>query len=98
MAGVGSSLASYFGVFHRLMANRLKEVPHADGARLEALAAELKVRQIRKVNISHGFGATCVLYARSHQLHSGLHIPSLGMIVSMRSGNLSERPLRRCCL
>ena len=43
VASVGSSLASYFGVFHRLMANRLKEVPQADGPRLEKLAAELKV-------------------------------------------------------
>ena len=46
VASVGSSLASYFGVFHRLMANRLKEVPQADGPRLEKLAAELKVSDI----------------------------------------------------
>ena len=42
VAGVGSSLASYFGVFHRLLANRLKEVPQASPERLDALAAELK--------------------------------------------------------
>lgn len=44
VASVGSSLASYFGVFHRLMANRLKEVAAADTDRVESLAAELKVR------------------------------------------------------
>lgn len=44
VASVGASLASYFGVFHRLMTNRLKEVPTADAARLRALTAELKVR------------------------------------------------------
>jgi len=44
VASVGSSLASYFGVFHRLMATRLKEVPQADPDRLQAVAAELKVR------------------------------------------------------
>lgn len=43
VASVGSSLASYFGVFHRLMTNRLKEVPTANPARLQALVAELKV-------------------------------------------------------
>ncbi|BDA42837.1 Negative elongation factor D [Coccomyxa sp. Obi] len=42
VASVGSSLASYFGVFHRLMANRLKEVAAADTDRVESLAAELK--------------------------------------------------------
>ena len=44
VASVGSSLASYFGVFHRLMANRLKEVAQADADRVDSLAAELKVR------------------------------------------------------
>ncbi|EIE24527.1 hypothetical protein COCSUDRAFT_40900 [Coccomyxa subellipsoidea C-169] len=42
VASVGSSLASYFGVFHRLMANRLKEVAQADADRVDSLAAELK--------------------------------------------------------
>ena len=44
VASVGPSLASYFGVFHRLMANRLKEVAQADADRVDSLAAELKVR------------------------------------------------------
>ena len=43
VASVGTSLASYFGVFHRLMANRLKEVAQADEERVESLASELKV-------------------------------------------------------
>ncbi|KAK9909351.1 hypothetical protein WJX75_000889 [Coccomyxa subellipsoidea] len=42
VASVGPSLASYFGVFHRLMANRLKEVAQADADRVDSLAAELK--------------------------------------------------------
>jgi hypothetical protein len=42
---VGSSLASYFGVYHRLMSNRLKEVATAKPARLRILIAELKVRK-----------------------------------------------------
>ncbi len=42
VASVGSSLAGYFGVFHRLMASRLKEVPTASAARLAAIAAELQ--------------------------------------------------------
>ena len=41
MASVGSSLAGYFGVFHRLMASRLKEVPTAGAARLAAIVGEL---------------------------------------------------------
>lgn len=41
VASVGSSLAGYFGVFHRLMASRLKEVPMAGAARLAAIAEEL---------------------------------------------------------
>ena len=43
VAGVGASLASYFGVFHRLLANRLRAVPAAAAPRLAALAAELQV-------------------------------------------------------
>ena len=43
VAGVGASLASYFGVFHRLLANRLHEVPDAGAPRLAALTAELQV-------------------------------------------------------
>ena len=43
MANLGSSLASYFSVFHRLLTNRLKQVPQADAALLQSLAAELKV-------------------------------------------------------
>ena len=43
VANVGSSLASYFSVFHRLLTNRLKQVPQADAATLQNLAAELKV-------------------------------------------------------
>ncbi|KAK9822993.1 hypothetical protein WJX81_003185 [Elliptochloris bilobata] len=42
VAGVGASLASYFGVFHRLLANRLREVPGAAAPRLSTLAAELQ--------------------------------------------------------
>lgn len=41
VASVGSSLAGYFGVFHRLMASRLKEVPMAGAERLAAIADEL---------------------------------------------------------
>ena len=44
VASVGTSLASYFSVFHRLLANRLDEVPTATTERLDALAAELKVQ------------------------------------------------------
>ncbi len=44
VASIGSSLASYFSVFHRLLTNRLKQVPQADAATLQSLAAELKVR------------------------------------------------------
>ena len=43
VANVGSSLASYFSVFHRLLTNRLKQVPQADAAALQHLTAELKV-------------------------------------------------------
>lgn len=43
VASVGSSLASYFSVFHRLLTNRLKQVPQADPGALQSLAAELKV-------------------------------------------------------
>ena len=43
VAGVGPSLASYFGVFHRLMATRLKEAVGASPERLKRIAAELKV-------------------------------------------------------
>ena len=43
VASVGSSLASYFGVFHRLTINRLKEVPKANAQRLRQLSTELKV-------------------------------------------------------
>jgi hypothetical protein len=43
VASIGSSLASYFGVFHRLLANRLKEVPTATVARLRQLSTELRV-------------------------------------------------------
>ena len=39
---MGSSLAGYFGVFHRLMASRLKEVPTAGAGRLAAIAGELQ--------------------------------------------------------
>ena len=35
---MGSSLAGYFGVFHRLLASRLKEVPAASASRLAAIA------------------------------------------------------------
>ena len=44
VANLGSSLASYFSVFHRLLTNRLKQVPQADAALLQSLAAELKVK------------------------------------------------------
>ena len=44
VASIGSSLASYFSVFHRLLTNRLKQVPQADAATLQGLATELKVR------------------------------------------------------
>ena len=44
VASIGTSLAGYFGVFHRLMANRLKEVPRASDERLTQLSKELKVR------------------------------------------------------
>ncbi len=47
VAGVGASLASYFGVFQRLMANRLREVPDAGPARLAGLATELQARGSR---------------------------------------------------
>ena len=43
VANLGSSLASYFSVFHRLLTNRLKQVPQADVALLQSLTAELKV-------------------------------------------------------
>ena len=46
MANLGSSLASYFSVFHRLLTNRLKQVPQADAALLQSLAAELKVEHL----------------------------------------------------
>eukprot|EP00208_Stichococcus_sp_RCC1054_P007334 CAMPEP_0206143588 /NCGR_PEP_ID=MMETSP1473-20131121/21097_1 /ASSEMBLY_ACC=CAM_ASM_001109 /TAXON_ID=1461547 /ORGANISM="Stichococcus sp, Strain RCC1054" /LENGTH=254 /DNA_ID=CAMNT_0053539063 /DNA_START=124 /DNA_END=885 /DNA_ORIENTATION=+ len=43
VASVGSSLAGYFGVFHRLMASRLKQVPTARSMeRLQAIASELQ--------------------------------------------------------
>jgi TH1 protein len=42
VARVGSQLAGYFGVFHRLMASRLKDVPAADAARLRLITQELK--------------------------------------------------------
>ena len=44
VAGVGPSLASYFGVFHRLMATRLKEAIGASPAQLQRIANELKAR------------------------------------------------------
>ena len=46
VANLGSSLASYFSVFHRLLTNRLKQVPQADPALLQSLAAELKVEPL----------------------------------------------------
>ena len=46
VANLGSSLASYFSVFHRLLTNRLKQVPQADAALLQSLAAELKVKHL----------------------------------------------------
>ena len=46
VANVGSSLASYFSVFHRLLTNRLKQVPQADAAALQSLTAELKVTHL----------------------------------------------------
>ena len=41
---MGPSLASYFGVFHRLLATRLKEAIGAMPAQLRRIAGELKVR------------------------------------------------------
>ena len=46
VANLGSSLASYFSVVHRLLTNRLKQVPQADAALLQSLAFELKVRSL----------------------------------------------------
>lgn len=43
VASIGSSLASYFGVFHRLLANRLGEVPSANIGRLRQISTELRV-------------------------------------------------------
>ena len=42
VASIGSSLASYFGVFHRLLANKLREVPTASVARLRQISTELR--------------------------------------------------------
>lgn len=42
VASVGSSLAGYFEVFHRLMASRLKQVPSAGAAQLAIIATELR--------------------------------------------------------
>lgn len=42
VARVGSSLAGYFGVFHRLLASRLKQVPAAKAAQLAAITVELR--------------------------------------------------------
>ena len=44
VASIGSSLASYFGVFHRLLANKLSEVPTASLHRLQGIVKELGVR------------------------------------------------------
>ena len=46
VANLGSSLASYFSVFHRLLTNRLKQVPQANTALLQSLTAELKVEPL----------------------------------------------------
>ena len=43
VAEVGPSLASYFGVFHRLMATRLREAVGADVPQLQRIAQDLKV-------------------------------------------------------
>ena len=43
VAEVGPSLASYFGVIHRLMATRLREAVGADAPRLRRIAQDLKV-------------------------------------------------------
>ncbi len=40
---MGSSLAGFFGVFHRLLAARLKEAAQADGRQLQGLCDQLKV-------------------------------------------------------
>ena len=46
MAGIGSNLAGYFGVYHRTIATRLKKAVGASPRELEALTSELKVRLI----------------------------------------------------
>lgn len=43
MAGIGSNLAGYFGVYHRTVATRLKKAVGASPRELEALTSELKV-------------------------------------------------------
>ena len=53
VANVGSSLASYFSVFHRLLTNRLKQVPQADAAALQSLTAELKVTHLTQSILGH---------------------------------------------
>ena len=40
---MGSSLAGFFGVFHRLLAARLKEAAQAGERQLHSLCEELKV-------------------------------------------------------
>lgn len=43
VAAVGSSLAGFFGVFHRLLAARLREAATANEKQLAALSEQLKV-------------------------------------------------------
>ena len=43
VAGIGSNLAGYFGVYHRTIATRLKKAVGASPRELEALTSELKV-------------------------------------------------------
>ena len=68
VASIGSSLASYFSVFHRLLTNRLKQVPQADAATLQSLATELKVRPCTVTCEI----AKCSEYNCQHRLQPGL--------------------------
>ena len=71
VASIGSSLASYFGVFHRLLAARLKEVPSASPARLRQLSTELKVALLCPRDLSSG----SILLAAPHQSKLGFAQP-----------------------
>ena len=66
VASIGSSLASYFGVFHRLLANRLREVPSASVARLRQISTELRVSKTwHDCDMNNQFDFTTFGYLKS---------------------------------